>query len=182
MGGGPFDEVLELGEVEFFGVGVGNGEATVTDRDVGLGQVEFVGLDLVQPLLDGVKAIASVALEADNFDGAELAKAVDSGDGLLLNGRVPPGIGKDDVLSGVLQVEANATGRVGDEEEAERGVGVELGEQCGALGRRELTRVDLCGAKGREEGLEAVEEGAPLGEDDGLAIESGQDVEEGIDF
>ena len=83
--------------------------------DDGVGEVAFGLLELQDFFLDG-----AFGDEAVGEDVADLADAVGAVDGLGFDGGVPPGVEEEDVV-GAGEVEAEAAGFEGDEEESVSG-------------------------------------------------------------
>ena len=107
---------------------------------------------------------------------------------LVLDRGRPPTIHQHDLI-GADEVEADAADGEGGEHDFAVRVGVEGGERGVAGGGFEgaVDAGDVCVAEGGEAGLEDVEEGGPLGEDDCFCLGvfllgGGEDGEEGFDL
>ena len=126
-----------------------------------LGQGFFLFLEFADFFFDAVFDEQAVG---DDFLG--LADAVGAVDGLVFDGGVPPGIEEDDVAGG-SQVQAEAAGFEGDEEDARAFGGLEFLDEVAAV-------FSVAGeVKGGptsfvERGLEEVQELDELGEDEDL--------------
>ncbi len=125
--------------------------------------------------------------DAAGVDGFVLADAVGAVDGLGFDGGVPPGVEEVDVVGGG-EVEAEAAGFEGDEEEGAGGVGLEMLDALLAVAGFAI-EIFVDDAFGVEGGADDGEHAGELGEDQGFVafvddfFEAGdQQVEFGAGF
>jgi hypothetical protein len=150
-----------LGEEEFEVFGLELGDEAFVFADDGGGEVAFGLLEEENFFLDGVAGD-----EAVGEDGFGLTDAVGTVDGLGFDGGVPPWVEEEDVVGGG-EVEADAAGFEGDEEEGAGGIGLKTVDALAAVAG--LTVEVLVGEAGEVEVvLEDGEEGGELGEDEGF--------------
>lgn len=162
-------------EVDVLGLEVEGAAGTVLKE--GLDQFAFSFLELIHTFLDGADGE-----EAIDEDGFFLTDAMGAVHGLGFDGRVPPGIVKDDGIGGG-QVESRSAGLEADEEQGHFKV-LELSHGCGAVvgiaGEEEVREM---------EGVEALpdqgEHGGELGEEEDATAfleERGDELDEVVEF
>lgn len=148
-------QVIDIGAIEFCGAGGGGGHDGVVEG----GFAFFEGHHF---FFDGV-----AHEEAVDEDGVFLADAVGAVGGLVFDGGVPPGVEVEDV-GGSGEIEAGAAGFEGDEEDGGAETALELLDEVFSFRDGGGAVEPEVGDFGfGEVGLEGVEGGGELGEDEG---------------